>query len=77
MFDSILDYKGKLEKWLADFYKNAGKYIVTDNQALIKEYSGSVPRKDQIEDRVSTYVLKKFTDLVDTIVKTLNPKEKN
>lgn len=50
---------------------------MTDNQAIIKEYSASIPRKDQIEDRVSTYILKKFTSLVDTIIKTLNPKEKN
>lgn len=50
---------------------------MTDNQAMVKEYSCSIPRKDQIEERVSGYILKKFTSLVDLLIKTLNAKEKN
>ena len=51
--------------------------MITDNQALVKEYSGSVPRKDQIEERIQSYVLKKFVDLVDLCVGTLGPNEKS
>lgn len=63
-----------ISSWMKLFIKNSEKYIITDNQALIKEYGGSVA-KDHIIKKRMAFVQNKFRVLINSIIKTFNDKE--
>ena len=63
-----------MAKWLQGFAKNKDKYNITDNQDIIADYSGSVPRLDQIQKRLDTYILVQLKSMIDIVLKQCDDK---